>query len=573
MGNYKLHEYNGSSEITAYSDFIKKLLTLRGVTTNEEAESFINPDFQKGMYDPFLLPDMRKAAERIHSAIKNNEKIAIYSDYDADGIPGGAMMYDFLKKVGYQNFINYIPHRHEEGYGMNNGAVEKLAKDGVSLIITIDCGITDNDQVALAESLGMHVIVTDHHLPGATLPPAFAVVNPKRGDSIYPDKMICGSGVAFKLVQAVLALDRLGLKDGAEKWLLDLVGMATISDMVPLLDENRIFAYYGLMVLRKSPRVGLLKLFRDLRINQRYITEDDIAFSITPRINAASRMDRPEEAFRLLVTESEEEAGLLVKHLNKINNERKGVVASISKEVKKILKERADVYEGRNIIVIGNPAWKPALLGLVANSIKDDDGRTVFVWGREGGEYIRGSCRSGGGISVVKLMEEAKEYFTEYGGHKMAGGFTVKEDKIHLLEEGLEHAFKKITEGEDLQSEYTMLDHQLEVGEINETLWSEISKLAPFGIGNPKPLFLLKNAEVAEVKSFGKEKNHLEIKLHNNKRKVKAIAFYKKPEDFFLDTKRFSYDVIASLEKSSFGGFTELRLRLEDIGTFDKSHA
>ncbi len=566
MGNYIMGKRVEIEGLEEYSEFMKNLLFSRGIKTTPEAQTFIHPDFESGTHDPFLLPDMEKSVQRILLAIRNGENIAIYSDYDADGIPGGALMYDFFSRIGYQNFINYIPHRHEEGYGLNIKAIEKIMGMGVTLMITVDCGITDIAQVEYANSLGMDIIITDHHIPGASLPPAFGVINPKREGSLYPYDMICGTGVAFKLVQAVLSKERFGLKEGSEKWLLDLVGIATISDMVPLCDENRVFAYYGLMVLRKTPRVGLLRLFRDLRINPRGINEDDVSFSITPRINAASRMDRPEEAFRLLVTKSEEEAGLLVKHLNKINDERKGVVAGISRELKKILKEREDVYVGRKILVIGNPNWKPALLGLVANGIKDSDGRAVFVWGRDGGKYIRGSCRSGGEVNLVELMEEAKDSFLEFGGHKMAGGFTVEEDKIHFLAETLEKAFEKLSLKETINRTETVVDDIITVGQVNERLWNDIVKLAPFGIGNPKPIFIIKDAVLIKVKSFGKVKNHLEIIVDNGGREMSAISFFKKPEDYFPEEKYpEKLDMVATIEKSSFAGRTTLRLRLEDI--------
>jgi single-stranded-DNA-specific exonuclease len=321
-------------------DLVSHLLFSRGITTKEAAEAFLNPNYDRHTHDPFLLKDIDKAVSRILKAIRENEKTVIYSDYDTDGIPGGVVLHDFFKKAGFTNFINYIPHRHDEGFGLNSDAVEQFIKDEVKLLITIDCGIADVVPVTLARDGGIDVIITDHHLPNGKVPPAFAIINPKQDGCAYPEKMLCGSGVVFKLIQAILAKDRLGIKDGYEKWLLDMVGIATLSDMVPLTGENRVFAYYGLTVLRKSPRLGLVRLLRELAVDQRYLTEDDIGFTIGPRINAASRMGVPMDAFRLLATTDPVEAAEFAKHLNKINDERKGTVAALVKEIKKIIKER-----------------------------------------------------------------------------------------------------------------------------------------------------------------------------------------------------------------------------------------
>jgi single-stranded-DNA-specific exonuclease len=282
------------SELSSYDDLTAALLSRRGVVTKEDAEKFLSPSYDEHLHDPLLMTDMPKAAERFAKAITSGEKIAVWSDYDCDGIPGGTLMHDFLKKAE-ANFENYIPHRHLEGYGMNVSGIEKLAKSGVTLIVTVDSGITDIEPITRANQLGVEVIVTDHHLPAeAGLPPAFAVLNPNaRADETYPFKSLCGSGVAWKLVCATLRIEpklREKVPEGWEKWLLDMVGLATIADMVPLVDENRVLATYGLRVLRKSPRIGLQKLCRGMRVEQRAITEDDVGFMIGPRVNAASRI-------------------------------------------------------------------------------------------------------------------------------------------------------------------------------------------------------------------------------------------------------------------------------------------
>ena len=242
-------------QLIEYSDLSARLLHGRGIETAEEARAFLKPDFSSS-HDPFLLKDAEKAADRIILAIKKDERIVVYSDYDMDGIPAGAMFHDFFKRIGYQNFYNYIPHRHDEGFGLNDEAIKEIADNGVKLLITLDCGITDVGPVKLANENGVNVIITDHHTPPAELPAAFAIVNPKQTGCTYPDKNLCGAGVGWKLIQAILKKERFGLKEGHEKWLLDLVGMATLSDMVSLTGENRILAYFGLAVSAKNSAQG-----------------------------------------------------------------------------------------------------------------------------------------------------------------------------------------------------------------------------------------------------------------------------------------------------------------------------
>lgn len=286
------------------TDILQTLLTRRGLTDAEAIEAFLNPSYDDMTNDPYLLKDMEKGVVRILGAIDAHEKIAVYSDFDADGIPGGIILHDFFKKIGYDNFVNYIPHRDTEGYGFHKDAVRALSKEGVTLIITVDVGITAVDTVVYAQELGVDCIVTDHHEPLDTIPSAVAVINPKQATCTYPFSGLCGAGVAYKLVQALLQEARFShIPRGWEKWLLDLVAIATVADMVPLVDENRALVHWGLYVLRKSQRPGLIALLRKLRIQQRFVTEEDIGFFIGPRINAASRMGHPQDAFELLSTD------------------------------------------------------------------------------------------------------------------------------------------------------------------------------------------------------------------------------------------------------------------------------
>ena len=454
---------------------------------------------------------------------------------------------------------------------MNLEAVEELSKAGAKLLITIDCGMADVEEVARAKERDIDVIITDHHEPNGEIPSALAILNPKQKDCRYPDKNLCGAGVAFKLVQALLTQMRRQPTtknqqfptEGWEKWLLDMVGIATLSDMVPLVGENRALAHYGLLVLRKSPRLGLQQLLRRLKINQRFLTEDDVGFMITPRLNAASRMGQPLDAFKLLVVADEVEASRLATHLDKINQERKGVVAAITKEVRKIMLARPSE---RRVIVIGNPDWRPALLGLVANVLKEEHGKPVFLWGRDDNAILKGSCRSDG-VNVMELMTEAREVFVEFGGHSLSGGFTVIEEKIHILEEELDRAFGRLSPQAVAAGGEFLADAALALDEVDTDTYGLVEKLAPFGVGNPKPIFLLKNVSPKVVRQFGKEGNHLEIVFENSVGEaIKAIGFFQTTESFSQPVRvGKSLNLAATLEKSYFRQPPEIRLRLVDI--------
>ena len=515
-----------SKELSAYPELMRSMLFYRGIDTASDAEKYFNPHFENDVHNPFLMKDMDKAVARILQAIEKKEKIIIYSDYDADGVPGAVVLSDFFKKIGVTNFEVYIPHRHLEGFGLNEEAIDLFKEKKATLLITIDCGIADVAEVAKAQSFGIDVIITDHHLSisacvgteagvdsRSVLPSAYAILDAKQDGCRYPYKMLCGAGVVYKLTQAILQKNRFGLKTGAEKWWLDMVGIATCADMVPLQGENRVFAYYGLKVLRKSPRLGLMKLLRKMNVSQTNLTEDDIGFMIAPRINAASRMGIPMDAFNLLSTTDETEAGVFSDHLHSINEERKGIVAGMVKELHKRIADRLD-YETHPVLVIGDPRWKPSLLGLAANTLMEKYKRPVFLWGREDGTEIKGSCRSDGSVDLVEMMQEMPVgMLTHFGGHAMSGGFSVSHERIHHLEEHLHAAYLK--KKKDKNAEEFFVDAVLLLDDVNWQNFRSLEKMMPFGLDNEKPIFLFENVLVSGVKQFGKEKNHLELKLRD----------------------------------------------------------
>lgn len=558
-----VHNQEKEHSISLVEPLLTKLLVNRGVTTQEEADSFLTPSYDNHMHDPFLLNDMEKAVKRVYKAISNEEKIVIYADYDCDGIPGAVIIHDLFKNIGYKNFEVYIPDRHEEGYGLNEGALNRFIDNGVKLIVTVDLGIADHGHIAKAQDAGIDVIVTDHHIPHETLPIAYAIVNPKVGDS-YPEKMLCGAGVVFKFVQAFLERYRteFGVSIGWEKWLLDMAGLATLSDMVPLSGENRSIAYFGMKVMRQTRRPGLSALFRMLRMSKEYLSEDDLTFMITPRLNAASRMDSPMRAFELLSETDTSKAGSVAEYLGKINDERKRVVASIMKEAHSRLRER----ELSEVIVIGDPSWRIGVLGLVAGKIVEEYERTTFVWGREGstGEIIKGSCRSKGDVNVVSLMEYTKENFLDYGGHELAGGFSLTSETVHFLEKQLLKGHTVLRTEESLREE--SIDAVLSLSDVSEKTYRSIERLAPFGLGNPKPLFLFQQVQISKIRMFGKTKEHVEITFSDGSVKITGVAFFSTPSSFSrIPTEGISVDVIAHIEKSFFLGRSSLRLRIIDI--------
>ncbi len=561
--------------LRSFDDFTAGLLARRGITTHEEAEAFLSPSYEKHLGDPMKILNMPKAAERIARAISTGERIGVWSDYDCDGIPGGVLFHDFLKKAN-ANFVNYIPHRHEEGFGLNTKGIDELHRDGVTLMITIDCGIADIEGVAYANTRGIEVIVTDHHLPGV-LPPAYAIVDPKQEGETNKFRDFCGAGLAWKLVCAVLQVGFTGRENipvGWEKWLLDMAGLATIADMVPLVGENRVIARYGLVVMRKSPRLGLQMLCKVARVNQRFITEDDVGFMIAPRVNAASRMGNPRDAFRLFTTTDEVEAEALAKELERINRSRRASAAAITRAVHERLAERkVEGKEVPGVIAMGDPEWRPGLLGLVANTIAEEYERPVFLWGREGTLNAKGSCRAGRkGMNVVKLMEHAENTFKEFGGHAASGGFTLLEDAVFSFEEKMNEALLKVVHQGDEKGE-KMSDAEVHPHEADKRLLSSLEKFAPFGMGNPKPVFMFRDVMVTHVSRFGKGEEHLRILIARDRdgfsiETIEAISFFAKRElgkeiERLVEGKTAT--ILANLERDQFKKGTPVRLRMVAI--------
>lgn len=548
-------------------ELIRPILFYRGIENFESAENFLNPDYEKHLRDPFLMLDMEKAVDRILQAITSNEKIIIYSDYDADGVCAAAVFHDFFKKIGFENFHVHIPDRNLDGYGLVMSAIDEFAAQKAGLIITLDCGITDFEEIEKANENGIDVIIIDHHLVLDKVPKAFAIIDSKQENDSYPFKYLCGAGAAFKTVQAII---RKNVKEpkvnfvigpGWEKWLLDVVALATVADMAPLTDENRVLVYYGLKVMRRSKRPGLIALFRRLGLSAPNITEDDIAFSIAPRINIAGRMEHANYGFNLLVTQSVQEANWISGHLEMLNLDRRSQVDQIFKKVD-IEIEKAGIPD---IIVSGDKNWNPGVLGLAANRIMENYGKPVFLWGKGESKEIKGSCRSDGSINLVEFMQQfPKGIFLDFGGHAMAGGFSVHEGNSDTLKLNISRVFARVSKNK-VENEILYIDKEIKIDDINEKFYSQIEKMQPFGIDNFKPVFMISNFEIHNAKKFGNGGIHLQLDFKQSDGKIiSAIGFFYKNGIGNLKS-GMKIDMVFSLEKSYFRLPPELRMRIIDV--------
>lgn len=538
--------------------YLKNNLSLK----EAEFENFLFPDFEKTLLNAKGMHGLERAVERILTAIRSGERICFYGDYDCDGVPGTALVRDFFEKINYLNVSYYIPHRHTEGYGLNKEAIAKLHEDNVTLIITIDLGTTNIEEIDLANSFGIDVIVTDHHLPienedGQVLPKAYAIINNKQAFCNYANKDLCGSGTVYKLVCEVLnelrlnfvQYEKLGIKlphNGYEKWLLDLVAIATIADMVPLTYENRTLAIYGLYVLGKTNRAGLQTLFQNAKANLRFVTETDVAFTIAPRVNSASRMAHPKIALSLFSQNLEE--GINAAHeLEDLNNERKETTKNIVKKIYKTLDERIENSSEKKlpeIVVIGSQDWNVGVLGILASKILDKYNVNVFTFGgseeKNGKIIFKGSCRSRGDIHLVKLMTEVKDMFEHFGGHELAGGFSISFDKVHELEKILNEKIETARiENVTQQKKDTHKQNsiKIELSKITNEILSALNLIGPFGVGNPKPVFSVTQISETKIERFGKAKEHLKLRLKNDSIEIEAIKFFveKNVEEIILE--------------------------------------
>ncbi len=532
---------------------------------NSHPEKYGDFDFFKHDYaslsSPESLNDMDTACARILAAINNREKICIYSDYDADGIPGAVVLYDFFARIMNPERIRvYIPDRHDEGYGIHESAIDTLYHEGITLIITCDVGITAYDAVEYAKKIGIDIIITDHHEAGTIIPKPLALVHPKLSPD-YKDPMICGCAVAWQLTRGITHYLKIHRPDtvkdfpeGYEKWMLDLVGLATLSDMVPLIKENRIFAHYGLLVMKKGRRPGLRLLFKTARKSLDTILEEDVTFQITPRINAASRMDTPMHAFNALMASREDEAIDYVGIINELNEERKTSVAVAMRAVHKKIKEQGF----SEIILVGDNDWSQGILGIIAGKICDEYNVPAFVWSKNGGGILKGSCRTPSlDYSVLEIMKGVPEYmFEHFGGHEGAGGFAIAKKHIFDLEKALQKSFvdkygRKTREATLKPAESDMI---MKISDMNREFFKDYELLRPFGVGNKKPVVLIENLTIISSKVFGKSKDHIEIMCTNGRDTVRCFTYFADKNLMRLEHSiGKTGNVVGLLERAMFG--------------------
>ena len=503
-----------------FSKLTLQLLWDRKLTTQKVIDEFFSPDYEQDLHNPFLLKDVKKTIKRIEKASKNNEKVAIFADYDADGICGGIILYEILAVYGIKPEV-YIPDRNTEGYGLNLKAVEQIAQQGIKLILTVDCGITDVEEVKLANKLRIDVIIIDHHQVLKNLPKAYAIINPKQKKCKYPFKELSGAGVAFKLLQAVRIIQ--GFPVSWEKWLLDLVAISTVTDSMKLLGENRTLVKYGLIVLSQTKRLGLNVLMEKARIIGKPTTHM-VGFMLGPRINAASRIDHGTVAFRLLLTKDKSEAEELAQKLENRNQERQRQMERIMNEARKKAKNNC-----RNKIVFeGDETWTSGIVGLVAQRLRDEFWKPAFVCQISKNHAV---CSARGGIAgfnIIDALNNCKNLLEEYGGHPFAAAFRVDIGNLEKVKNALEKFAERKLKKEDMV-EFLDINAEIDIDDLNWKTFDEIAKFEPFGEKNSMPLFLLKDLKIIGMRNVGSKENHLKLLLEketgDSVKKINAIGF------------------------------------------------
>lgn len=541
----------------------------------KEIENFLDPDYESNLHDPFLLKDMDKAVERILKAIQNKEKICVYGDYDVDGITATALLSDLFEKLE-TDFMTYIPSRHDEGYGLNHDAIDEIAKQGVKLIITVDCGVRSFEEIDYANSLKVNVIVTDHHelqnqksktknqrhrpkiiKLELNIPNAVATINPKRPDCKYPFKDLAGVGVAFKLASAVLTKGQ-SLSKGWGKWMLDLVALGTVCDVVPLIGENRVLVKYGLKVLAKTKREGLKALIKSAGLKPEGLTSHNLGFHIGPRLNAAGRLEHAKTSLDLLLTNDLQKAETDAFKLSKLNKERQDLTDKILNEAKAVIESEDG---NQKIYLLKNKNWPSGVVGIVASKLVDFCGKPVLLM-EEGKSESKGSARSIKNFNIIGALSECEEFLVKYGGHKKAAGFTVKNEHFLLLNDKLiEIADEKISE-EGLVPEI-VIDGEIEIEEIDGNLGDYIKKLEPFGLSNFQPIFILKNANIKNAALVGNEKNHLKLVFEKTGKELSGICFNYGTELGFKNGDKA--DIIFTITENEWSGRVSLEAKVIDM--------
>ena len=550
---YEVDENKVQDLMTKYNvnEILARILVNKNISTQKEMDLFMNPT-RNDFHDPFLMPDMEIAINRILKAIENKEKIMIYGDYDADGITSITVLKSFLKERGLE-VASYIPNRLNEGYGLNKEAIKKIYNQGYRLMLTVDCGITGIDEIDYANSLGIETIVTDHHEPAEELPKAIAVIDAKRKDNIYPFNQLAGVGVVFKFIQAISI--KLGLEEKDYLKYLDIVCIGTISDIVPLVDENRVIAKLGLRLVAQTKNIGLRALIEIIGFKK--IDSSTVSFGIAPRINACGRMGNEQLALDLFLCDDYNKAKELALKLNEYNVERQNIEKRIFDEaVSKIETEE----KGKTCIIVGNTGWHHGIIGIVASKVTDMYFKPSILVCFED-EEGKGSGRSVPGFDLHEALMKCGKHLEKFGGHAMAVGVTVKRNEFEDFKEELENYAKEFNVEKIVP--IINIDSELQLKNLSIENVKSLEVLEPYGEANKMPMFLFKNLKINSIRALSEGK-HLKLSLKDDNFMVDAIGFNmgELSEKYLLDDK---VDIVGNLDINSFNGNESIQIIIKDI--------
>ena len=548
------------SNVLGISEALANLMVQRNITTSDEALAFFEPDLGY-LHDPFMMKDMNVAVERISTAVKKNEKILVYGDYDVDGTTAVALMYSFLKEQ-YSNVEYYIPDRYKEGYGVSFQGIDFAFQNNCKIMIALDCGIKAVEKVKYARTKGIDVIICDHHYPGDEIPRALAVLDPKQPGCNYPYKELSGCGVGFKLVHAYSRVHGIPFSRIANY--LDLVAVSIASDIVPLTGENRVLAYFGLKQLNESPRTGLKEIIREADVCHA-LTIEDVVFKIGPRINAAGRMEAGSKAVELLISSDTKLATGMSKEINSFNIERRNVDRSITTEAMRMISDDLRNVNARTTVLF-NPGWKKGVIGIVASRLIETYYRPTVILTESNG-FATGSARSVQGYDLYQAIEACSDLLESFGGHMFAAGLTLKKENIKPFMERFERYVNSTITEEQLVPR-VFVDSELSFTEINEEFYSFLNKFQPFGPENMSPVFVSRNIfDAGSGRMVGSSGEHLKLDLcheSTGQKTFPAIAF-SQAEYFEYIKAGKPIDICYSIEMNEFRGNRNLQLNIRDI--------
>ena len=541
------------------SPILVQLLLQRGINTESAAKRFFRPQLAD-LINPFLMKDMDLAVDRLNDAMGRKERILVYGDYDVDGCTAVALVYKFLQQF-YSNIDYYIPDRYDEGYGISKKGLQYAQETGVKLIIILDCGIKAVDEIAYAKSLGIDFIICDHHVPDEVMPPAVAILNPKREDDSYPFKNLCGCGVGFKLMQAFAKNN--GIPFSRLIPLLDFCAVSIAADLVPVVDENRILAFHGLKQLNQNPSIGLKAIIDICGLQGRELSMSDIVFKIGPRINASGRMESGKESVDLLVERDFSVALKQAEHIDEYNEQRKDVDRQVSEEANQIV-ERIESQRHQSSIVLYDEGWKKGVIGIVASRMTEIYFRPTVVLTRDG-DYATGSARSIAGFDIYSAIKSCRDLLVNFGGHTYACGLTLRWDDIPEFR----RRFQKYVD-DHIQPEQTeanlSIDAVVDFKDITKRLYADLKRFAPFGPDNPKPMFATLNVyDYGTSKVVGRDQEHIKLELVDSKSSnvLSGIAFGQSQSARYIKSKR-AFDIAYTLEENVFKRGM-VQLQIEDI--------